>query len=79
MIKTEELEKILIKYKNLEDQLNSSIDDKEKYVLVSKEYSELKPTVEQINILKNEASTLKAKNEQLTRCIKKFQITEPTA
>ena len=52
MIKTEELEKILIKYKNLEDQLNSSIDDKEKYVLVSKEYSELKPTVEQINILK---------------------------
>ena len=52
MIKTEELEKILIKYKNLEDQLNSSIDDKEKYVLVSKKYSELKPTVEQINILK---------------------------
>ena len=52
MIKTEELEKILIKYKNLEDQLNSSIDDKEKYVLVSKEYSELKPTVEQINIFK---------------------------
>jgi len=52
MIKTEELEKILIKYKNLEDQLNSSIDDKEKYVLVSKKYSELKPTVEQINIFK---------------------------
>ena len=52
MIKTEELEKILIKYKNLEDQLNSLIDDKEKYVLVSKKYSELKPTVEQINIFK---------------------------
>ena len=33
----------------------------------------------QINVLKNEASTLKTKNEQLTRCIKKFQITEPTA
>ena len=33
----------------------------------------------QINVLKNEAYTLKAKNEQLTRCIKKFQITEPTA
>ena len=32
----------------------------------------------QINILKNEASTLKAKNEQLTRCIKKFKITEST-
>ena len=32
----------------------------------------------QINTLKNEASTLKTKNEQLTRCIKKFKITEPT-
>ena len=31
----------------------------------------------QINFLKNEASTLK-KNEQLTRCIKKFKITEST-
>ena len=32
----------------------------------------------QINTLKKEASTLKTKNEQLTRCIKKFKITEPT-
>ena len=30
----------------------------------------------QINVLKNEASTLKTKNEQLIRCIKKPQITE---
>ena len=32
----------------------------------------------QINFLKNEASTLKTKNEQLTRCIKKFKITGST-
>ena len=32
----------------------------------------------QINFLKNKASTLKTKNEQLTRCIKKFKITEST-
>ena len=32
----------------------------------------------QINVLKNEASTLKTKNEQLTRYIKKIKITEST-
>ena len=30
----------------------------------------------QINFLKNEASILKTKNEQLTLCVKKFKITE---
>ena len=30
----------------------------------------------QINVLKNETCTLKTKNEQLIRCIKKPQITE---
>ena len=52
MIKAEELEKIILKYKKLEDQLNTSIDDKEQYILASKEYSELRPIVEQINIFK---------------------------
>ena len=50
MIKGEELEKIVLKYQKLEDQLNESIKDREKYISVSKEYSELKPIVEQINI-----------------------------
>jgi peptide chain release factor 1 len=53
MIKSEELNKILIKSKNLEDQLNASIDNKEKYIIASKEYSELKPIVDQINIYNN--------------------------
>jgi len=52
MIKAEELEKIILKYKKLEDQLNTSIDDREQYILASKEYSELRPIVEQINIFK---------------------------
>jgi len=50
MIKGEELEKIVSKYKKLEDQLNASIKDRDEFILVSKEYSELKPIVEQINI-----------------------------
>lgn len=32
----------------------------------------------QINVLKNEACTLKTKNEQLKGCIKKLKITEST-
>ena len=50
MIKEEELEKIVSKYKKLEDRLNASIKDRDDFILVSKEYSELKPIVEQINI-----------------------------
>ena len=50
MIKVEELEKIVSKYKKLENQLNASIQDREEYIAVSKEYSELKPIVQQINI-----------------------------
>ena len=50
MIKSEELKKIVSKYKKLEDQLNASIQDKDEYILVSKEYSELKPIVEEISI-----------------------------
>ena len=50
MIKSEELKKIVSKYKNLEDQLNARIEDKDEYILASKEYSELKPIVEEISI-----------------------------
>ena len=50
MIKEEELEKIVSKYKKLEDQLNASIKDRDDFILISKEYSELKPIIEQINI-----------------------------
>ena len=50
MIKSEELKKIVSKYKKLEDQLNARIEDKNEYILVSKEYSELKPIVEEISI-----------------------------
>ena len=50
MIKSEELKKIVLKYKKLEDQLNARIEDKNEYILASKEYSELKPIVEEISI-----------------------------
>jgi len=50
MIKLEELKKIVSKYKKLEDQLNARIEDKDEYILASKEYSELKPIVEEISI-----------------------------
>ena len=50
MIKLEELKKIVSKYKKIEDQLNARIEDKNEYILASKEYSELKPIVEEISI-----------------------------
>tara|TARA_B100000579_G_C22805732_1_gene842415 strand:+ start:631 stop:1686 length:1056 start_codon:yes stop_codon:yes gene_type:complete len=50
MIKSEELEKIVLKYKKLEDQLNANIKDKDEFISASKEYSELKPIIEEINI-----------------------------
>ena len=37
MIKTEELNKFIDRYKLLEDQLNASIGDKEEYIKISKE------------------------------------------
>jgi len=37
MIKQDELEKIQDKYKNLENELNQSVNDKDKYVSLSKE------------------------------------------
>ena len=48
MIKTEELNKFIDRYKLLEDQLNASISDKEEYIKISKEYSDLKPIIESI-------------------------------
>ena len=49
MIKDEELNKIQEKFKNLEDQLNSSIENKEAYVSISKEYADLKPIAQSVN------------------------------
>ncbi len=61
MIKTEELNKFIDRYKLLEDQLNASIGDKEEYIKISKEYSDLKPIIESIReyqSIQNEISDL---------------------
>ena len=50
MIKREELDKILNKFNSLEQELTTAVNDKEKYVSISKEYAEIKPLAEQINI-----------------------------
>ena len=50
MIKRDELDKILNKFNSLEQELTTAVNDKEKYVSVSKEYAEIKPLAEQINI-----------------------------
>ena len=50
MIKRDELDKILNKFNSLEQELTTSVNDKEKYVSISKEYAEIKPLAEQINI-----------------------------
>ena len=50
MIKQDELEKIQDKYKNLENELNQSVNDKDKYVSLSKEYADLKPLYDQVNL-----------------------------
>jgi len=61
MIKIEELNKFIDRYKLLEDQLNASISDKEEYIKISKEYSDLKPIIESIKeyqSIQNEISDL---------------------
>ena len=50
MIKRDELDKILNKFTSLEQELTTAVNDKEKYVSISKEYAEIKPLAEQINI-----------------------------
>ncbi len=50
MIKRDELDKILNKFNSLEKELSTAVNDKEKYVSISKEYAEIKPLAEQINI-----------------------------
>ncbi len=65
MIKAEELEKIVAKYKKLENQLNESIQDREEYIAVSKEYSELKPVVNQINIFNNLSKEITDLNQMI--------------
>ena len=49
MIKRDELDKILNKFNSLEQELTTAVNDKEKYVSISKEYAEIKPLAEQIN------------------------------
>ena len=50
MIKQDELDKILNKFNSLEKELTTAVNDKEKYISISKEYAEIKPLAEQINI-----------------------------
>ena len=50
MIKRDELDKILNKFNSLEQELTTAVNDKEKYISISKEYAEIKPLAEQINI-----------------------------
>ena len=49
MIKHDELKKIISKYKELETELSQSVANKEKYIKISKEYSDLKPLYDQVN------------------------------
>tara|TARA_B100000401_G_scaffold84040_1_gene53266 strand:+ start:14 stop:1063 length:1050 start_codon:yes stop_codon:yes gene_type:complete len=65
MIKVKELEKIVSKYKKLENQLNESIQDREEYIVVSKEYSELKPVVKQINTFNNLSKEISDLNQMI--------------
>ena len=50
MINRDELDKIINKFNSLEKDLTTAVNDKEKYVSISKEYAEIKPLAEQINI-----------------------------
>ena len=61
MIKIEELNKFIDRYKLLEDQLNASISDKEEYIKISKEYSDLKPIIESIKAVSYTHLTLPTK------------------
>ena len=62
MIKQDELEKIQDKYKNLENELNQSVNDKDKYVSLSKEYADLKPLYDQVNLYLAQQSELEELN-----------------
>ena len=49
MIKDQDLEKILLRSKELEDSMSVSSGNNEEFVKISKEYSDLKPIVDNIN------------------------------
>jgi len=53
MIKEEDLEKILLRSKMLEDSMSVISGDNEEFVKISKEYSDLKPIVDNINTYNN--------------------------
>ena len=65
MINSEELDKFLERYKSIEDQLNSSISDQEEFIKISKEYSNLKPIIQNINEFKKIANEIDDLNELL--------------
>ena len=65
MINTEELDKFLERYKSIEDQLNSSISDQEEFIKISKEYSNLKPIIQNINEFKKISNEIDDLNELL--------------
>ena len=62
MIKQDEFGKIQDKYKNLENELNQSVNDKDKYVSLSKEYADLKPLYDQVNLYLAQQSELEELN-----------------
>ena len=53
MLKEEELEKILLRSKELEDLMSQASGDNEQFVRISKEYSDLKPIVDNIDTYKS--------------------------
>ena len=53
MLKEEELEKILLRSKELEDLMSQASGDNEQFVKISKEYSDLKPIVDNIDTYKS--------------------------
>ena len=61
MIKKDDLKKIQERYKILENDLNQSVNDKDRYVSLSKEYAELKPLHDQVHLY----LTLQAELEEL--------------
>ena len=53
MIKEEDLDRILSRSKELEESMSTISGDNEEFVKISKEYSDLKPIVDNINIYNN--------------------------
>ena len=63
MLKEEELEKILLRSKELEDLMSQASGDNEQFVRISKEYSDLKPIVDNIDTVSYTHLTLPTNRE----------------